>query len=128
LWEKAADYSNGSINWKIYMCAAEEHARIVHADEREKYDMTLYPFPWDESVPEELLKYFKNPVFLSEELTPEMLMARAHQVDNDKLDASSQRMDFSVLYDDVIVFVNTIGASPEQLYEMLAELKIKETS
>jgi len=125
LWEKAADFSNGSIDWKIYMCAAEEHARIVHADEREKYDMTLYPFPWDESVPEELLRYFINPVFLSEELTPEMLMARAHQPDNDRLDASAQRMGFSVLYDDVIVFVNTIGASPEQLYEMFAELKDK---
>jgi len=128
LWEKAADYSNGSINWKIYWCAADEHTRIVHADEREKYDMTLYPFPWDESVPEELLRYLKNPVFLSEELTPEMLMARAHQLDNDQLDASGQRMDFSVLYDDVIVFINTIGASPEQLYEMLAELMAQKTS
>jgi len=128
LWEEAADYSNGSINWKVFRSATDEHARIVHADEREKYDMTLYPFPWDESVPEEFMGCFKNPVFLSEELTPEMLRARTHRVDNNQLDAPGQLMDFSVLYGDVIVFVNATGASPEQLYEMLAELKTLQTS
>jgi len=128
LWEEAADHSDGSINWKISRSAADEHTRVVHADEREKYDRTLYSFPWDKSVPEELQECFENPVFLAEELTPEMLKARAHLVDSDQVEALSQRMDFSVLYDDVIVFVNAIGASPEQLFEMFTELRASQTS
>ena len=128
LWEEAAEHSDGVINWKVYKSAADEHARIVHADEREKYDRALYSFPWDKSVPEDLQEYFENPVFLAEELTPEMLRARAYLTDNDRIEAPGQRMDFSVLYDDVIVFVNAIGASPEQIYEMLTELRAQKTS
>ena len=128
LWEEAADNSDGVIDWKISRSAADEHDRIVHADEREKYDRTLYSFPWDKSVPEEFREYFENPVFLAGELTPEMLKARAHLAENDRIGAPGQQVDFSVLYDDVIVFVNAIGASPEQLYDMLTELKASQTS
>jgi len=128
LWEEAADHSDGVINWKISRSAAHEHDRIVHENEREKYDMALYSFPWDNSVPEEFREYFENPVFLAGELTPEMLKARAHLAENDRIETPGGQMDFSVLYDDVIVFVNAIGASPEQLYDMLTELRALKTS
>jgi len=128
LWEGAADHSDGVINWKVSRSAADEHDRIVHPDEREKYDRALYSFPWDKSVPAELQECFENPVFLAEELTPEMLRARAQLAENDKTGAPGRRVDFSVLYDDVIVFVNAIGASPEQLYDMLMDLRASQTS
>ena len=123
LWKEAADNSDGSIAMRVTRSAADEQYRIVRVQEREKYDMTLYSFPWDKSVPAELLGFFTNPVFLSEELTLDTLRARSYHAASDKRDVSGLRMDFSVLYGDVIVLISTKGASPEQIFDMLTALK-----
>ena len=128
LWKQASESSGGSIAWTISKPAAGELDRIVHVNEREKYDMMLYSSPWDQSVPEELRGYFGNPVFLSEELTLDALRARVYHTDDDRREARGLRMDFSVLYGDVVVLVQTKGASPEQLYDMLTGLKDPQTS
>jgi len=128
LWKEAADNNDGSITWKITRSAADEFERIVRVQEREKYDMTLYSFPWDKSVPSEFLRYFNNPVFLSDELTLDALWARAYHADSDSRESTGLQMDFSVLYGDVIVLISTKGASPEQIYEMLTVLKDAQTS
>jgi len=119
LWKDETGDNDGCIVWRVSKSAADENARIVYVQEREKYDTTLYSFPWDKSVPEEILRYFENPVFLSEELTLDTLQARSYHADNIRSEAHDLQMDFSVLYGDVVVLVNTKGASPEQLYEML---------
>jgi len=122
LWKETTGSSDGSINWRIFNSATDEQNRIVSVNEREKYDMAYYSSPWDESVPDELLGCFENPVFLSEELTLDMLQARTYHADNGHDGASGLRMDFSVLYGDVVVLVSTKGATPEQVFEMLTGL------
>ena len=123
LWKSATEESDGSVSWKISISNADEQGHIVYANEREKYDITLYSPKWDETVPEELREYLRNPVFLSGELTTDLLRARAYQADKSLIDESGLQMDFSVLYGDVLLLVNSKGVLPEHLYEMLAELQ-----
>ena len=122
VWKDAAGNSDGCIAWRVSKSLEEEYDRIVSANEREKYDTALYSFPWDTSVPEDLQRYFENPVFRAEDLTLDTLLARAYHTDSDRRETLGLRMDLSVLYGDVIVLVNTKGMSPEELYGMLMEL------
>ena len=122
IWTDTGDNSDASIAWIISRSDAEELDKIVYAHEREKYDTSLYLPPWDESVPEKLREYFLNPVFLSEELTPDLLQARFCEADSDQRGETGTQMNFSVLFGDVLVVVSAKDAQPEQLYEMLAAL------
>jgi len=128
MWKDEAGDSDGSIAWRVSMSDKDELERIVYANEREKYDTSLYSFPWETSVPEELQRCFESPVFLSDELTLDTLLARAYHTDDDQRDTLGIRMDLSVLYGDVVVLVNTKGMSPQQLYEMLMELSTLQAS
>ena len=128
MWKDEAGSSDSSIAWRVFMSDKDELDRIVYTNEREKYDMALYSYPWETSVPEELQSCFVNPVFLSDDLTLDTLLARAYHTDDDQRDTLGLRMDFSVLYGDVVVFVNTKGMLPEQLYQMLMELGTKQAS
>jgi len=128
LWKDAQSSSDVSITWTVTMSAADKQDHIVYAHEREKYDTTLYSLPWEASVPKELQKIFEDPVFLSEELTLETILARSYHSDDDLRDSPGLRMNFSVLYGDVVVLVNTKGATPEQLFIMLMELSDPEAS
>jgi len=115
-WNVGMDY----INWQISKPTEYDFDRIVSADEKEKYDMSLYPIPWAESIPTELWDYVLNPVFRIDELTLDIIKARAYYVENDQGDTPNWRMAFSVLYDNVIVRVNIKGVTPEQVWEMFA--------
>ena len=114
-WDTGYDY----INWNVSKATAYDLSLIVAASELEKYDMSLYPIPLAESVPKELWDYVNNPVFLAQEFTLDVIKARAYYVNNDRGDNPGWRMDFSVLYGDVVVRVNIKGASPEQVWEMI---------
>lgn len=118
IWDEAGG-GNSSITWKISTSIASEPGHIVYASEREKYDMALYKSPFNESVPEELWEYFKNPVFPADELTLDTVSARAYRSASSMDEARGLRMAFSVLYGDVLVRVDTNGATPGQLFEML---------
>jgi hypothetical protein len=117
-WYVGLDY----IDWRISKTIDYDIERIVSLGEREKYDMALYSIPFAESVPRELREYVDNPVFLAEELTLDAVKARAFWVDNDRGDTPGWRMRFSVLYGDIVVEVNIKGATPEQVWEILAGL------
>jgi hypothetical protein len=81
--------------------------------------MTLYTIPLVESIPKDLWEVVNNPVFVNDELTLDMIKARAFYVADDAGDTPGWRMNFGILYGDVIVNVNVKGASPEQVWEML---------
>ena len=115
-WNSKNDY----ISWSVSKATDYDHGLIVAASEFEKYDMSLYPIPLVESVPKELWEYVNNPVFLAEELTLDVVNARAIYAGNDRGDSSGWRIDFSVLYGDVVVRANIKGATPEQVWEMFA--------
>ncbi len=108
------------IRWRVSEPADYDRERIAFANEPEKYDLSLYSFPLSDSVPEDLREVVESPVFLAEELTPDIVKARATYVDTDRGDTPGWRMSFTVLIGDVLVDINAKGATPEQVWEMLA--------
>ncbi len=116
-WSLGYDY----LTWSASVPTQYELDNIVGPEEREQYDLALYPIPHADTVPEELRQVVDNPVFRSEELTPEMIRARAYQL-ADKGDTPGWRMHFGVLYGDVIVQVSAKGLSPDRVYAMLAAI------
>ena len=114
-WGKPNNY----IEFRVFEATEYDREHIVSGSEREKYDMSLYSIPLSESVPNHLWEYVDNPVFLFEELSLDIIKARAIWVDNDRGDTPAWRMSFSVLYGNVLVRVGIKGATPEQVFEML---------
>ncbi len=109
------------LNWYIRDYREADAARITSVEDTVNYDLTLYPIPRAESVPEELREMVDDPIFRAEELTPEAVNARAYSVE-DAGDVSGPRLRFSVLYGDKLVTVSAKGVQPEWLFEQLSAL------
>ena len=91
--------------------------RLVHPGELEKYDMSLYPIPWTDSIPDALWDVVQRPVFLAEELSLEVIRARVY-IQDESGEGPQPRADFNVLYGDVLVSFSSKGLSAQQLWEM----------
>lgn len=117
-WTKSYDY----INWKVSLYNETDAGRVTTAVDTRNYDMSLYPIPLCDSVPEELRQIVDHPIFSIDELTQDVVNRRAYYV-NDSGDTPGPRMTFGVLYGEVLVEVTTKGVSPEWLYERLSGLK-----
>ena len=116
-WTKGYD----EISWHICMFEPAHEALITEASEKEKYDLSLYPIPRAESVPDELREIVDNPIFRWEDLTYDEVMARAYKI-YDAGDSSGYRINFGVKYGSYLVWVRTKGAAPEWLFEQLKNL------
>ncbi|MBR5708830.1 MAG: hypothetical protein IKX41_05555, partial [Oscillospiraceae bacterium] len=124
-FEDGADYllvswvgGYNDLQWVATPVTDEALTRVVSPDEREKYDVSLYPIPWSSSVPRENWMTFQDPVFRIGDLTRELVEARAHASDDGPVLAH-----FSVLYDTgVLVRVVSKGVDPGWLYETLISL------
>lgn len=115
-WMGNYDY----LAWFIAYADERTEARITEISEIENYDLSLYPIPWGNSVPMEKWEIVDNPVFRAEELTLDVVYARAYKI-NDAGDTDGWRMRFSVLYPgNVVVRVDAKGISPEWMYEQLS--------
>ena len=114
LWTRGYD----ELCWRVgYFDEAYERCLTSIAD-RENYDISLYPIPQAESVPEELWETVNCPVFDAGELTADAVWARAYTVD-DAGDSGGYRMMFAVQYGDTVIEVRTKGIDPDWLYEQL---------
>lgn len=113
-------WSYGSLVWDVSYLDDYAAARITSVEDRENYDLSLYPIPRGESVPAELRSIVDNPVFLIDELTLDTVYARAYKV-NEAGDTDGWRMDFSVLYGGVVVKVYAKGVSPEWVFGQLTK-------
>lgn len=117
-WYKGYD----EIDWCVSYLTEEDTERITAVSDTENYDLSLYPIPRAESVPEELMEIVDNPVFRIEELTEEAVRARAYRVEEEG-DTDGYRMGFSVLYPgNVLVDIWVKGVNPEKVYQMLTQL------
>lgn len=114
LWTSGYD----QISWRIYSMTEADSKRITSVSEKENYDLSLYPIPRADSVPEELHEIVDNPIFLAEELTMEAVWARAYKI-ADSGDSGGWRMAFSVKYGDIIIEVRTKGVDPQWIYDQL---------
>lgn len=97
--------------------------RVVDVQERETYDLGLYSIPWAESVPAELRDKVTRPVFLWQDLTLDVLRARAYQVQDAGDDSSGYRMNFSVLWGNIVLECRVKGSTPEAVLEMLQSIE-----
>ena len=117
MWSKGLD----DLSWVVTPYTEEDAHRLTSVDDKENYDLSLYPIPRAYSVPDELREIVDNPNFEAEELTLEAVYCRAYKV-NDAGDTNGWRMKFSVKYGDVIVSVSTKGVDPEWVYQQLTGL------
>ena len=120
MWSKGLD----DLSWVVDLYTEEDANRLTSVNDKENYDLTLYPIPRADSVPDELREIVDNPIFEAEELTLETVYCRAYKVD-DAGDTDGWRMRFSVKYGDVIVSVRTKGVEPEWLYQQLMILNMR---
>ena len=117
MWSKGLD----NLSWVVTPYTEEDAHRLTSVDDKENYDLSLYPIPRADSVPDELREIVNDPIFEAEELTLEAVYCRAYKV-NDAGDTNGWRMKFSVKYGDVIVSVSTKGVDPEWVYQQLTGL------
>lgn len=117
------NYESGTqyIELSISRASPEDSLRIVNVSSLETYDVGMYPIPWADSVPEDIRQIFSRPVFRYEDLTLNVMRARAYQV-QDAGDLG-QRMNFSVLQGDVVIEVRVKGSTPEAVQDMLSSIQ-----
>ena len=118
MWSKGLN----NLSWVITPYTEEDAHRLTNMDDKKNYDLSLYPIPRADSVPDELREIVDDPIFKAEELTLEAVYCRAYQV-NDAGDTDGWRMKFSVRYGDIIVSVSSKGVAPEWVYQQLVTLK-----
>lgn len=114
-------YADASIT--ISRQKEQDMERLVSTSDKALYDMSLYPAPWADSMPEDTREIIENPVFKIEDLTLDVVKMRVY-TRGERGDASgnSASMRFSVLYDDILVEVATEGISPAYLFDALSVL------
>lgn len=115
-WSRGYD----DIDITVTKLQEEDKQRIISVKDTELYDLSLYPIPWADSMPSEKAYVIENPIFKMEELTQEAVKLRSYST-NEQGD-NSVKMQFSVLYDDILVELHTEGVSVQYLYDALCQV------
>lgn len=119
LWTKGMS----ELRWTVSRFQESNENRQTAVADRENYDLSLYPIPRADSVPEALREIVDNPIFNGAELTPETVWARAYQV-ADSGDETGWRLRFTVRYGDILVEVSGKGIDPQWIYQRLTGLSV----
>ena len=119
-WSKGLD----DLAWVISPYTEQDAHRLTSVNDLETYDLSLYPIPRAESVPDELREVVDDPIFDADELTLEAVYRRAYK-GNDAGDTDGWRMNFCVRYGDILVRVHTKGVDPEWVYQQLMILNTR---
>ncbi len=118
LWTKGY----AQIDWKVsYMDESDEN-RLTSVETVENYDLSLYPIPMAESVPDELREIVNHPIFDIDELTLDVVYARS-RLTEEAGDIGGYRTSFDVRFGDVVVRISTKGVDPEWIFEELTAIK-----
>lgn len=117
VWTKG-EGSFDEIDWQVSFYDEAMENRVTSVDDTKNYDLSLYPLPFADSVPEELFEIVDCPIFNIDELTLKAVSRRAYFI-NESNDTAETRMSFGVRYGDIVVEVTTKGVSPEWVYEQL---------
>ncbi len=119
LWTKPGVYDE--LRWSVSPYDASLAPRLTAVADLEQYDLSLYPIPRADSVPEELREVVDHPIFQKEELCQEAVQRRAYTVE-DAGDSQGPRMSFGVRYGDMVVELSAKGVDPGWVYAQLASL------
>ncbi|NLT15898.1 MAG: hypothetical protein GXY05_16355 [Clostridiales bacterium] len=111
------------LRWTVSDMTEADAERQTPAANTENYDLSLYPVPRAESVPDYRREMVTDPVFLSYELTQEVVDMRTDY--SDEPGDEGVRLRFGVHYSDnkMLVEISSKGVSPEWAYEKLMELE-----
>jgi len=110
-----------SVSWGVFASMEHHYELIVSVEEREKFDLSLYTIPWMDSVPWELINFVSNPVFLAEDMTLEIVQARV--LESGRAGGwENPSIRFNVMFDGVVVSVDSSGLSAEVVWAMLEGL------
>lgn len=118
LWTREYD----QLRWEVRYLTTEDADNLVAISEPETYDLSRYPIPRAESVPEQLRDIVDRPIFNAEELTWEVLSTRADTA-ADTGDSDGIRMNFGVRYGNIIVEIQSKGVDAQWIYEQLMALQ-----
>ena len=120
-WSKG--YNDVSIS--VYPNDEDSTSRIVSPEQTELYDMSLYPIPWAESMPNDTRQIIQNPVFRIEDLTLDMIKMRGYTFNEVGVPSGdSLNLRFSVLYGDIVVEIKSEDLSASYLYDKLISLYV----
>lgn len=117
-WTKGMGY----INWQVSNLDTKDKMRISSVADIKNYDLSLYPIPLADSVPEELRQIVDDPIFYIDELTIDTVKARTYEIE-DAGDELGTRMNFSVIYGDILVELRVKDVSSEEIFEILQQIK-----
>jgi len=117
LWTKG--YSQ--ISWQVSYLSEEDSGRFTSVEAVENYDLSLYPIPMAESVPDELREIVNHPIFDLEELTLDVVYSRSRN-SKEAGDVSGYRTSFDVRIGEIVIRISTKGVSPEWVYNSLKAL------
>jgi len=120
LWTRGYD----QINWQIARFSENDEARVTSVADTKNYDMSLYPIPLAQSVPEELREIVHDPIFPAEELTLAAVERRAYSV-SDAGDSQGPRLNFSVRCGEFLITVRAKGVEPQWVYDALTQVITK---
>ncbi|MBQ2880746.1 MAG: hypothetical protein IJE40_00610, partial [Clostridia bacterium] len=120
LWTKG--YSQ--ISWQVSYLSEGDEKRFTSVETMENYDLSLYPIPMAESVPDELREIVNHPIFELEELTLDAVYARSRDT-KEAGDVSGYRTSFDVRIGEIVIRISTKGVSPEWVYDSLKALEIQ---
>lgn len=88
----------------VTLSRPEEAPAVMDVSDPSGYDVRLYAIPWCDSVPDAVREGgFADPVFRYEDLTQEVIAARAMSGAGDSGDVSGSRFTFQILYPDGVV-------------------------
>ena len=90
---------------------------LVSPHQPETYDLSLYPIPWCDSVPEEYWETVNNPAFRAEDMSLAVVEARGREHDT-----GGQTFSFDVLHPDgTLVSYRCDGMTAQQVWAMVEE-------
>ena len=115
-WEAETGFEDGFIRLTISKVPDFNPVYIISVAEPEKYDIAMqegiYIRHWG-FLDDGVWSSYNHPVFLAEEFTLDVIRARE--------EPTYMNIDFSVLYGDILVTVDSMGVTPEQLWSLLKD-------
>ncbi len=113
-WSRVGAYDNVEV--AVYQEGYHSY-NLVSPDQPETYDLSLYPIPWCDSVPEKYRETVDRPAFKAEDMSLDIVEARGREHDTGGMTYS-----FDVLHPDgTLVSYRCDGLTARQVWAMVEE-------
>ena len=122
LWARwSRNYQDVEVMVRLPEGEESTYYQLVDPNEPETYDKRVYSIPWADSVPEEYRETVDHPMFRAEDMSREIVEARAH-FKTEQGEPDAWVIDFAVLHPDgAVVEYSCEGLTPEQVWTMVED-------